>query len=60
MACGSCGSKRQNVNYEVSLPDGTKTVVSTQAEARILIQANVTAGKPAGTFRAVPKIAKGA
>lgn len=58
MACGSCGSKRQNLEYEVSLPDGTKTVVSTQAEARILAQVNVTPGKPAPTIRAIKKVGR--
>lgn len=38
--------------------DGSKTVVPSQVEARILVQADTTKGDRAGTFRAVPKIAK--
>jgi len=60
MACGSCGGKRANTEYEVTFRDGSTTRVKSMAEVRLKIAADTTVGSRAPSHRVVPKIAKSA
>ncbi len=54
MACGSCGkAAKTNVQYEVTLADGTKKTADTLAAARVI---RASAGGKA-TIRTIPKTA---
>lgn len=55
MACGSCGGKKANTDYEVTMKDGTVKVVASMAEVRILRAQDTSVGRPATTVRAVPR-----
>lgn len=55
MACGSCGGKKANTDYEVTMKDGTVKVVGSMAEVRILRAQDTSVGRPATTVRAVPR-----
>lgn len=55
MACGSCGGKKANTDYEVTMKDGTVKVVQSMAEVRILKAQDTSVGRPATTVRAVPR-----
>lgn len=57
MACGACGSKRSNVEYLVTLRDGSERRVATAGEARIIARGDVTVGSKSPTIKPVPKIA---
>lgn len=52
---GCCGAKQASVDYEVTFKDGSKQVVSSMPEARILLSKDQTSGRPYGTMKAVPK-----
>lgn len=52
---GCCGAKQSTMDYEVTFKDGSKQVVATMPEARILLAKDQSAGRPAGSMRAVPR-----
>lgn len=52
MACGSCGSRRQGVEYVITYRhDGSKETVSSLAEARL----KLAQSPQGGSHKAVPK-----
>jgi hypothetical protein len=57
MACGSCGGRKSDTEYEVTFRDGSKKRVATAGEARIAARSDTTEGNRVPTFKAVPKIA---
>lgn len=59
MACGSCGGKKQNVDYEVTFRDGSTKVVDSLPAVRMAINSD-TSVDPDGrrkvpTYKPVPR-----
>jgi len=55
MACGSCGGRKANTEYEVTLRDGSTKRAGTMAEVRLLINTDTTSGSFKHMHRVVPK-----
>lgn len=55
MACGACGGRAANTEYEVTLPDGSKEIVPDLPSVRLLRAQHQAPGVRALTYRAVPK-----
>jgi hypothetical protein len=57
MACGACGGKRPETEYEVTFRDGSKKRVSSLQEVRIELARDTTVGR-AQSYKAVNKASK--
>ena len=53
--CGSCGSRRAGMEFEVTFRDGSTKRFGTQGEARIAMAKDTSTGRPSPTVKAVPK-----
>ncbi|HKY44536.1 MAG TPA: hypothetical protein VJM50_15715 [Pyrinomonadaceae bacterium] len=55
MACGSCGGKRQNVEYEVTYRDGSTDTFDSLQKVRIAMAKDTSTGRPSPSYRMVQK-----
>ena len=56
MACGGCGGRKSNTEYEVTFRDGSTVRVASMPEVRMKIATDDSPGSRAPSFRVVPKI----